>query len=113
MGLFGDAVSSLIGSCVTAPKTGTKLPPPLNDPTVKFDSLKMTHSFSRSVLHVVSRNAQCSSKKNQVLLLARIDAKKRNNLYRFRSKITGAISLRNFTKSRKTFQEKLSTEAGP
>ena len=60
----------LIGSCVVAPP-----PPPKNGLTVKFDSLKMTHAFSRSVLHVVSRNAQCPSKKNQFLLLARIDAK--------------------------------------
>ena len=70
MGLFEDAVSFfdwfLRGCAATPPKNGL---------TVKFDSLKMTHAFSRSVLHVVSRNAQCPSKKNQFLLLARIDAK--------------------------------------
>ena len=64
-------MSFLIGSCVVAPPP----PPPKNGLTVKFDSLKMTHAFSRSVMHVVSRNAQCPSKKNQFLLLARIDAK--------------------------------------
>ena len=137
VGLFGEAVSSLIVFCVVLPKRETKFPPP--PPAKRSYSLKMTHAFSRSVFHVVSRNAQCSlashvgmgrdekraplktpaweakcsSKKNHVLLLSRIDAKKCNNLYRFRRKITGATSLRNFTKSRKTFQEKLSTEAGP
>ena len=99
----------LIGSCVVARPPP---PPPRNGLTVKFDSLKMTHAFSRSVLHVVSRNAQCPSKKNQFLLLARIDAKKCNNLCRVRRKITGAISLPKFTKPRKTFQEKLSTGQG-